>query len=473
MAGRALLVISARLDAAAHEAVDSGRWPRKDFFELQRALDADVIDYATVEQRPSWRLLRHVAGTPAAQAWIAFSRRGRYDRIFTDGEHIGIPLALLLRLSRRAPRHVTIGHLLTTRAKRAVFRWLRPQRRMDAVLLHAGSQHRIAREELGFVPDQLALVAYQTDAGFWTAPSPDPSPAGRERGDGLAALGDAVGGNSSASAETRGGGHAALGDAAAGNSSSPTEERGDGLAVSGAVGAHSPSPALRGRGSGGGGRPLLSTAGLEYRDYPTLMDAVRGMPVQVVIAAGSHWSAHQNNAAGDFPENVEVTSLNYVALRDLYAGSTFVVVPLHEVENQAGITTILEGMAMGKAVIVSATRGQRDVVRGRLCSAEGPAGEPIGGPAAFGATGAIATDQTGLYVPPGDAAALRAAIQYLLDHPDEAAAMGAAGRRMVETHMNLDVFVERVSALLDGRTQPSPPLLAGEGAGGRGWLTHA
>ena len=33
-----------------------------------------------------------------AQAVLAFARRGEYDAILTDGEHIGIPLALLLKV---------------------------------------------------------------------------------------------------------------------------------------------------------------------------------------------------------------------------------------------------------------------------------------------------------------------------------------------------------------------------------------
>jgi hypothetical protein len=169
-----------------------------------------------------------------------------------------------------------------------------------------------------------------------------------------------------------------------------------------------------------------------------------------VIAAASHWSPHKNNATGDVPENVEVTSLNYTDLRELYARSAFVMMPLRDIDNQAGITVILEAMAMGKALVVTASRGQRDVVRGRLCNADGPHGEPVHGPAPFGVTGELAEAETGLYVPPGDAAAMRAAVQYLLDHPEEAARMGANGRRLVEQHMNLDLFTERVAAIVRG-----------------------
>lgn len=193
---------------------------------------------------------------------------------------------------------------------------------------------------------------------------------------------------------------------------------------------------------------LVCSAGLEFRDYPTLIEAVHGMAVDVVIAAASHWSRRRNEAQDvPLPPNVSVTALDYARLRDLYAHARVVVVPLHDVEFQAGITTILEAMAMAKPLVVSLTRGQRDVVRG-------PAGLPATGNAGyvagFGALEAEAgaVGQTGVYVPPGDAEALRAALQGLLDDPAQARELGEQGRRLVERVMSLDQYVARLAALL-------------------------
>lgn len=375
MTARTLLVVSAEMNVAGREAVDAGRWPRKDFFELQRTLDADVVDYGSVRSRPHRRLMRRVLGTAVTQATIAFTRHRAYDQIITDGEHTGIPLALLLRLSSRRPRHVTIGHLLSTPNKRRVFRWLRPQRRVDAVALHSSRQQEIATRELGIAASSAPLVPYGVDPDFWTS------------------------------------------------TAEPDSE------------------------------PLICAVGLEYRDYPTLIEAVRGLPVRLVIAAGSHWSRHRDQAAGgDLPANVSVTSLDYEALRALYSRARFVVVPLREVANQAGITVILEAMSMARAVVVTATQGQRDAVRGRMVTAAGISAELHGGPQAFGVGGRIAEEETGLYVPPADPAALRRAITHLLARPEEATRMGLAGRRLVEAEMSLDRFVERLAALAGGAT---------------------
>jgi glycosyltransferase involved in cell wall biosynthesis len=59
-----------------------------------------------------------------------------------------------------------------------------------------------------------------------------------------------------------------------------------------------------------------------------------------------------------FPPTSPSQQLSQLGLRDLYSQSRFVVVPLHEVDFDAGVTTLTEAMAMGKAVIVTRTRGR-------------------------------------------------------------------------------------------------------------------
>ncbi|MCX7789913.1 MAG: glycosyltransferase, partial [Chloroflexaceae bacterium] len=111
------------------------------------------------------------------------------------------------------------------------------------------------------------------------------------------------------------------------------------------------------------GRPQICAVGIEARDYPTLMRAVAGLEVDVVIAAASPWS-HQADSSKEVapPPNVAINRDLGLDVRQLYADSAFVVIPLVDVDRPAGSTTILEAMAMGKAVICSRARGQQDLV---------------------------------------------------------------------------------------------------------------
>jgi len=169
-------------------------------------------------------------------------------------------------------------------------------------------------------------------------------------------------------------------------------------------------------------RPQICAVGLERRDYPTLLKAVDGLSVEVVIAAASPWSKRNDSTQGQvIPQNVAVRKFTQYDLRQLYADSRFLVMPLENVEFQAGVTAILEAMAMERAVICSRTPGQTDV---------------------------IVHGENGLYVPSGDPMALRAAIQELLDAPAEAARMGKAGLQLIEREMSLDRYVERIGSIV-------------------------
>ncbi len=168
---------------------------------------------------------------------------------------------------------------------------------------------------------------------------------------------------------------------------------------------------------------MISGAGLEWRDYPTLIEAVREMDVELRLGAASPWSKHQNETEKiALPPNVKAQRYEYFDLRQLYADSRFIVVPLYQNDFQAGITTILEGMAMGKAVISTRTDGS---------------------------AGAVRDGENGLLVPPGDIPAWRAAIAHLLDNPAIAERMGGVGRRDMERSMSLDHWVENLAQVVE------------------------
>ena len=167
---------------------------------------------------------------------------------------------------------------------------------------------------------------------------------------------------------------------------------------------------------------MICSAGLEWRDYPTLIEAVRGLDVEVRLAAASPWSKHRNETQDrPLPPNVSARRYEYSELRQLYADSRFVVVPLYENDFQAGITTILEAMAMGRAVITTKTTGQIDAIRDGV---------------------------NGLYVAPGDIDGWRRAIERLLASPEEAGRLAARARCDVEDAMSLDNWVDRLTRVI-------------------------
>ncbi len=165
----------------------------------------------------------------------------------------------------------------------------------------------------------------------------------------------------------------------------------------------------------------ICAAGLEWRDYPTLIEAVTDQPnLSVRLAAASPWSAHTNETESRaLPAHVDARRYDYHGLRKLYAESSVVVVPLYQNDFQAGITTMLEGMAMGKPVVVTGTIGQTDV---------------------------IIHEQNGLYVAPGGVDGWRKAIERLRGDHALRARLGRNARRWVEENATLDHWVEELMA---------------------------
>lgn len=175
------------------------------------------------------------------------------------------------------------------------------------------------------------------------------------------------------------------------------------------------------------GKPLeyVFSCGRESRDYPLLQLAAEGLPDVRFRAVASGWAPHAGFDAADnlfATANVRVEhGLSYVDLREAYARARFVVVPVKDVDYAAGVTGLCEAMAMGKAVIATASPGVADYVR---------------------------PGETGLVVPIGDAVALRGAIRALWDDPARCAAMGRAGRRWVEEELSVTQYVRHVAGLM-------------------------
>jgi glycosyltransferase involved in cell wall biosynthesis len=187
---------------------------------------------------------------------------------------------------------------------------------------------------------------------------------------------------------------------------------------------------------------MICAVGAEMRDYATLKEAVHGTGLRCHIAADHvripgrirllrDWRIPIGEIGARADANVTEGRMSLIELRKLYARSRFVVVPLLHSDTDNGVTVILEAMAMGKPVICSRTRGQVDVVQ------EGV---------------------TGLYVPVGDAAAMRAAILSLWNEPLRAQQMGRSARAYVEQHHTLEKFTattrSAAEASLDGIPAP-------------------
>lgn len=173
------------------------------------------------------------------------------------------------------------------------------------------------------------------------------------------------------------------------------------------------------------GEYVLSV-GSAQRDYETLFAALDDLQrVSTRVYASSRFLdpyrgtiPKASSALAEVRENVPSASMPAV-----YASARFVVLPMRRsYQYSAGTTAALEALAAGKAVVATDTPGLRDFVLDGV---------------------------TGILVPGGDPAALRAAIERLWHDPQLAARMGMAGRAYVEREFNpviVDAQIRRAYA---------------------------
>lgn len=166
----------------------------------------------------------------------------------------------------------------------------------------------------------------------------------------------------------------------------------------------------------------VCSAGLAHRDYRTLIEACKTFDIPVRIAADSaYFQVGTEIADLLLPPNIEVSSAgDFQGLRDVYARSELIVVPMHNVDHACGYAVLYEAMACGKPIIATRTRAPSD---------------------------GIVHGVTGWLVPPSDPAALRHAIKTLRADRSMAQALGHAARLAILRNDTVELFTDRIYAI--------------------------
>jgi glycosyltransferase involved in cell wall biosynthesis len=325
-----------------------------------RVLNSDMLDERFVRRAPiARRLLYKPLPRIVSHLLEAIIVKDRYDAIISWSEHVGLPLAMLLKLTGSRIPNVILASWISKPKKAMLMKFASSH--IDRLVLMSSVQRDFAVNVLHMPSSKVVLLKWPVDQKFWR----------------------------------------------------PMDCQTD----------------------------MICAVGAEMRDYPTLIEAIRGLDIRCHIAAGTqrfvqHCTVKAVQKASRLPTNITVGRRTFTELRALYARSRFVVIPLLPSDTDNGSTSILEAMAMGKAVICTRTKGQVDVVQ---------------------------DGTTGILVPPGDSKAMREAIQHLWEHPDEAEKMGRAGREYVEENHTLDEFVGRVRELVEAAIDERRKLLASMG----------
>jgi glycosyltransferase involved in cell wall biosynthesis len=363
---RLAVLVGGHIDERRFTDAQEGLRPRNDLTEFARRFGADFVHFGNLNERVGRlgrtfaRLVERRAGESAAVAFSALWSRPRFSVIYATGEDVGLPFA--------AVRRVT-----PWRRERIIVRVENP------VYGRTNRRRRVYAAAMRFALDRMDLVLCRSEAHAsllrdWTKKSPHRIVVHGQETD----------------LKFFDPNHATL---------------------------DAPVPGIDLR------RPIVVSAGLEMRDYATLVAACRDLDILVVIGAASPWSKDTYDP-GVLPANVIVGSFSSTQLRWLYHNAAVVALAIQATERVCGMNVVAEGWAMHKPVVAAST-GLRATI----------------------------SDAGGVVVPPGDIDGLRESIRALVEDSAAADRMGHRGWEYARDHLSLDRFMDVVARELPAASQ--------------------
>jgi glycosyltransferase involved in cell wall biosynthesis len=182
---------------------------------------------------------------------------------------------------------------------------------------------------------------------------------------------------------------------------------------------------------------LMAATMDDRKDFPLFLDAARQILADgrsrarfTALGGGSDHAALVRSAA-DLIQEGRVTFPGRVdEVMDYYVGAKVGVMLSTPIHGEGLSNSIMEYMASGLPVVCTDQGGNRELV------VEGI---------------------TGFLVPVSDTAALVERLRWLESHRDQARAMGAAGRRRIETEFSVAKMLERAGEIYEEAMNPANP----------------
>ena len=173
---------------------------------------------------------------------------------------------------------------------------------------------------------------------------------------------------------------------------------------------------------------VLSVGRDTQRDFMPVVEFARRHPDRSVRVVTT---ADHARRLGDTPENLDVVmDISLAQVRDLMAAARVVALPVRPNTYSGATATLVQAMAMGKPVVVSAVgaiAGGYHLRDGVNC----------------------------VMIPPNTSGGFDQAIARLLSDPRLAASMGEAARRSVVEHHRWECYVEAMARAVLGAAQPA------------------
>ena len=164
--------------------------------------------------------------------------------------------------------------------------------------------------------------------------------------------------------------------------------------------------------------PYVVSMGSANRDYKTLVGAVLGTGIKTVIIS----KKSEIDNLPEHPDLVKLTDLTWEECDSILSSAKLNVVPIANSQTASGQVSFTSSLRLGVPTIATRTVGTVDY---------------------------ISDGETGLLVPPGDAPALRRAIELIWRDETFGSRIGAAGREYAEKYLSDEAAGRYLARVLD------------------------
>ena len=170
---------------------------------------------------------------------------------------------------------------------------------------------------------------------------------------------------------------------------------------------------------------LISVGADRYRDLDLLFNIADSLKCKIVLVTTKTRILELKKKRDNFPDNVSIfLDIPLPEVKNLLAKSKFVILPVKENTYSGATTTLLQAMAMSKAVIVSSTsaitQGYR-LINGKNC----------------------------ILIKPRDQKGFLQEVKMLLSDKKRVRDLGKNARNLVEKYFSWNTYVDKLSLIFD------------------------
>ncbi len=165
-----LILVSAYIKDDILDEVIAGTRPKIDYLELSKKINGEIISYNIYKNNNFLKMYRKFENSISFDILLAikaFNNKDKVSIFFSTSEKVGFPLSLLLYISNCKVPHIMIGHQLSKKNKKFIYKFVNIFSSIDKILCLCEAQVKFLMEKLKIENRKIEFVYDKVDNIFF------------------------------------------------------------------------------------------------------------------------------------------------------------------------------------------------------------------------------------------------------------------------------------------------------------------